>query len=103
MSGLGLAINFKHSANLQPNCRYSFAAIGVHHVSWRGAHERRAGMCLSKQFLHDESGAVTVDWVVLTSGVVVLAFLAVSPLIGPISDMAAYIRDTVFQASTFFE
>ncbi|CAN1514795.1 hypothetical protein MCELHM10_00909 [Paracoccaceae bacterium] len=60
-------------------------------------------MCLSKQFLQDESGAVTVDWVVLTSGVVILAVLAVSPIVGPISDLAAFIRDSINSASAFLD
>jgi hypothetical protein len=60
-------------------------------------------MYLTKQFLQDESGAVTVDWVVLTSGIVILGFVAVTPLLGPISDMAGYIRDSINEATTFFD
>jgi Flp pilus assembly pilin Flp len=60
-------------------------------------------MSLYKRFLQDESGAVTVDWVVLTSGIVILAFLAVTPILGPISDMAAYIRDTIIEYHAFLE
>ncbi len=60
-------------------------------------------MGLFKQFFHDESGAVTVDWVVLTSGVVILAFVAVTPIIQPLSDMAAYIRDTIIEYHAFLE
>jgi Flp pilus assembly pilin Flp len=60
-------------------------------------------MHLTRQFLQDESGAVTVDWVVLTSGVVILAFLAVTPILGPISDVAGYIRDSINEATTFLD
>jgi hypothetical protein len=60
-------------------------------------------MSLFKQFLQDESGAVTVDWVVLTSGIVILAVLAVTPILGPIQDMAAYIRDTITEYHAFLE
>jgi len=60
-------------------------------------------MSVFKRFLQDESGAVTVDWVVLTSGIVILAFLAVTPILGPISDMAAYIRDTITEYRAFLE
>jgi Flp pilus assembly pilin Flp len=38
----------------------------------------------AKQFLRDESGAVTVDWVVLTAGIVglgMIVFLAVRPAV----------------------
>lgn len=52
-------------------------------------------MIFFKRFLQDEAGAVTVEWVVLTSGIVVLAFIAVTPIVGPITDMAIYIRDTI--------
>ncbi len=60
-------------------------------------------MSLLKHFLQDESGAVTIDWVVLTSGIVILAFLAVTPILGPIKDMAAYIRDTINEYHAFLE
>ncbi len=39
-----------------------------------------------KRFLKDETGAVTVDWVVLTAGVVVFAAIVMPP-----------IRDSVFR------
>jgi len=60
-------------------------------------------MSFCNKFLRDESGAVTVDWVVLTSGVVILAFVAVTPIVGPISDMAAYIRDTIIEYHAFLQ
>lgn len=43
------------------------------------------------ELLRDESGAVTVDWVVLTAGVVVIAMLIAPALSGPIHDLAEYI------------
>jgi Flp pilus assembly pilin Flp len=54
-------------------------------------------------FLKDETGAVTVDWVVLTSGVVVLAVIVMPPIQTAIVDMAEYIGDTVTEASDFLE
>ena len=35
---------------------------------------------LFKQFIEDENGAVTVDWVVLTAGIVLLAVGIVVPI-----------------------
>jgi Flp pilus assembly pilin Flp len=54
-------------------------------------------------FLKDETGAVTVDWVVLTSGVVVLAVIVMPPIQTAIVDLAEYIGDTVTEASDFLE
>lgn len=34
-----------------------------------------------QKFVNDESGAVTIDWVVLTMGVVVGVYLAYSPMV----------------------
>lgn len=48
-----------------------------------------------KRFLADEAGAVTVDWVVLTSGLAVLAVIAVQPVQDGVIDMATYIRDAI--------
>lgn len=56
-----------------------------------------------KHFLEDEVGAVTVDWVVLTSGIAILAVIAVTPLVAPISEMAAYIRDTIGEYHAFLD
>ena len=56
-----------------------------------------------KHFFQDETGAVTVDWVVLTSGLAILAVIAMTPLVQPISDMAAYIRDTIIEYHAFLE
>lgn len=60
-------------------------------------------MSFYKRFLQDETGAVTVDWVVLTSGIVILAFIAITPILGPITDMAMYIRDMIDGARTFLD
>lgn len=48
-----------------------------------------------KRFLQDDSGAVTVDWVVLTAGVVVFAAIVMPPIQTAIVDMAAYIGTTI--------
>ncbi len=52
-------------------------------------------MNFCKSFLRDETGAVTVDWVVLTAGVLVLALLTMPPIKTAVVSMAAYIGDTV--------
>lgn len=44
-----------------------------------------------KRFLADDTGAVTVDWVVLTAGVVVLAIVVAPPIQTAVSDMAILI------------
>ena len=54
-----------------------------------------------KRFLKDDSGAVTVDWVVLTAGVVVLAVVVMPPIQTAIVDMAIYIGDTVDEYQKF--
>jgi Flp pilus assembly pilin Flp len=56
-----------------------------------------------RQFLEDEDGAVTVDWVVLTAGVVVFAVIVMPPIQSAIVEMAAYIGDTVAEYSKFLE
>ncbi len=56
-----------------------------------------------KRFLQDEAGAVTVDWVVLTAGVVVLAFAVMPPIQSAVGDMAIYIRDTVLVYRVFLQ
>lgn len=56
-----------------------------------------------KRFVSDETGAVTIDWVVLTSGVVVLAVLVMPPIQEAIVNMAIYIRDTVSSYAAFLE
>jgi len=56
-----------------------------------------------RQFLADEAGAVTVDWVVLTAVVVVFAVLVMPPIKTAIVDMAIYIGDTIAEYSKFLE
>jgi Flp pilus assembly pilin Flp len=56
-----------------------------------------------RQFLQDETGAVTVDWVVLTAGVVVFAVIVMPPIQSAIVDMAIYIGDTISEYSKFLE
>ena len=56
-----------------------------------------------KRFLDDETGAVTVDWVVLTAGVVVLAVIVMPPIQTAIVDMAIYIGETVEKYHQFLE
>jgi Flp pilus assembly pilin Flp len=46
-----------------------------------------------KRFLADDTGAVTVDWVVLTAGVVVLAIVVAPPIQTAVSNMAILIAN----------
>lgn len=48
-------------------------------------------------FWADETGAVTVDWVVLSAGVVAMAIVVTPPIQLALVDMAIYIRDTILQ------
>jgi hypothetical protein len=54
-------------------------------------------------FLKDDSGAVTVDWVVLTAAVVGMAFIVLAFLKEPIISMATYIGEEVMDAQNFFD
>ena len=56
-----------------------------------------------KRFLSDESGAVTVDWVVLTAGVVILAVVVMPPIQTAVVDMAVMIGEQVGIGSTWLE
>ncbi len=56
-----------------------------------------------RHFFEDETGAVTVDWVVLTAGVVVFAAIVMPPIQTAIVDMAIYIGDTIAEYSKFLE
>lgn len=47
------------------------------------------------RFRNDESGAVTVDWVVLTAALAVLAFAVVTTILGDISGVADRIANAV--------
>ena len=55
------------------------------------------------RFLNDERGAVTVDWVVLTAGVVVFAALVMPPIQAAIGNLAIYIADTVTEYSSYLD
>jgi Flp pilus assembly pilin Flp len=55
------------------------------------------------RFLLDDTGAVTVDWVVLTSGLAVLAIIAMTPIQAGITEMAGYIGETVAEYHKFLE
>jgi len=48
-----------------------------------------------QNFLKDEDGAVTVDWVVLTAAVVALAIGAISAISGSVDDLATDIKDSI--------
>lgn len=56
-----------------------------------------------KRFANDETGAVTVDWVVLTAGVVVFAIFVTPPIQTAIVDMAIYIGETIGVYHQFLE
>lgn len=46
-------------------------------------------------FFHDEDGAVTVDWVILTAGILVFAVVVGSTMSEPVNSAASGISDTV--------
>jgi len=48
-----------------------------------------------KNFLNDEDGAVTVDWVVLTAAVVALGIGAISAISGSVDTLASDISASV--------
>lgn len=52
-------------------------------------------MEVQKGFLADESGAVTVDWVVLTAAVVGMAISFMAPIRSAIVSMAQGIGETI--------
>ena len=60
-------------------------------------------MNLCRRFLKDESGAVTIDWVVLTSGVVVLGLIVTAFLGQPLLDLITAIRDEMLQYMVFLQ
>lgn len=47
------------------------------------------------RFAREEDGAVTVDWVILTAGVVGLVFVAMNGLRGNMSSVGAKVQDTL--------
>ncbi|GGH53733.1 hypothetical protein GVY41_09635 [Frigidibacter albus] len=50
-----------------------------------------------------EDGAVTIDWVVLTAGIVVLGVLAAGGLSVSISDASDTIAETITSANSFLD
>ena len=54
---------------------------------------------LIKQFRDDESGAVTVDWVVLTAAIVGLGIAVVATVGGGIGNMGQMIAESLGDAS----
>ncbi len=57
---------------------------------------------LFKSFKSDESGAVTVDWVVLTAAIVGLGMVVMLALQDPINNTAAAIAADINTAATDF-
>jgi len=56
-------------------------------------------MKLFTKFANDESGAVTVDWVVLTAAIVGIAIAVISLISGGIQDASNGINDELSNAS----
>jgi Flp pilus assembly pilin Flp len=54
---------------------------------------------IARQFKNDESGAVTVDWVVLTAAIVGLGIAVVATVRGGVNDMGTTI-DTSLSSAT---
>lgn len=54
---------------------------------------------LTKNFREDDSGAVTVDWVVLTAALVGIAVALISTISGGIDGAATYIQGEITSAS----
>jgi Flp pilus assembly pilin Flp len=65
--------------------------------------EGKATMRGAVQFWNDETGAVAVDWVVLSAGVVTLAIVVTPPIQVALVGMAMYIRDTILQYQTYLQ
>jgi Flp pilus assembly pilin Flp len=58
-------------------------------------------MSIVVQFYKDESGAVTVDWVVLTAAIVGIAIAVISVISGGVEDASVGINDELVVASNF--
>ena len=91
---------------ISPSAGYSFAAIFRHRQA-RAARaagaEESVGMESIKRFVSDDTGAVTVDWVVLTSGVVILAVLVMPSIQESVVNMAIYIGETISSYAVFLQ
>ena len=55
---------------------------------------------LLKTFSKDECGAVTVDWVLLTSTLVILGFLMMAIIGGAAQDQGNWLEDTMLDKVT---
>ncbi len=53
-----------------------------------------------KKYTKDESGAVTVDWVVLTAALVIIGGLVISIIKAGLLDASSAINDNLAQAAT---
>ena len=62
--------------------------------------QRVYNMKLFTKFKNDESGAVTVDWVVLTAGVVLLAAVAVNAVKGQIGTISGVVSTAITDINT---
>ena len=51
-------------------------------------------------FINDEDGAVTIDWVALTAGVVILGIALVALLRAPLESLISEISDTLSGTGT---
>ena len=57
-------------------------------------------MKLFTKFANDESGAVTVDWVVLTAAIVGIAIAVITLISGGVEDASNGINDELLAAGT---
>lgn len=60
-------------------------------------------MYMIKRFFQDESGAVTVDWVVLTSGIVIVAVIATPPISEALFGVTEDIGETIESYDRFLK
>jgi Flp pilus assembly pilin Flp len=60
-------------------------------------------LSLFKSFKNDESGAVTVDWVVLTAAIVGLGMVVMTTVGGGIEDLGTAIVDDLAGRSSGYE
>jgi Flp pilus assembly pilin Flp len=58
---------------------------------------------LIKKFRNDESGAVTVDWVVLTAAIVGLGFVVINIVGGSITDVASNMSTEIGKSAVGFK
>jgi hypothetical protein len=56
-----------------------------------------------KEFMSDEGGAVTVDFVVLTAGIVGIAVAFMAPITSALGSVAVQIGETIAFATTFMQ